>query len=265
MFKKILLFFMSVLATLGFLFWRVWLVGNCIEPLNGFFYPDADCFRLYFDLALIAFFGVVFVIAFTDKKLPSYRVNSSKSLGIINIFYALAAFAEFSILFKDAKETNDKFDSIYVVAVLALAVFMVYFGFCMFKGKAISKVSALIPLLVFVYRLGFVFVNSFGILKSSEVVLNIFSLIFCVLFFECFARYNANIKFNLIKKPLLAIGIISPVIIIVSTLGAALAPIFFNIGTRNVPNDFTLLIATAIYIFLYTLVIFSKKDAYKND
>lgn len=141
---------MSALATLGFLFWRVWLVGNCIEPLNGFFYSDANCFRLYFDLALILFGAVVFITVFTDKKLPDYCVNSSKSLGIINILYALVAFAECSILFKD---TNDNFDNIYVVAVFALAVFMIYYGFCMFKGKSISKVSALIPLLVFFFKL----------------------------------------------------------------------------------------------------------------
>lgn len=260
MFRKKILFVVSILATCGFLFWRTNLVGKCIEPLNGFFYPDANTYRYLFILVFFLLAAVVFLISLTDKKFPKRAVTSSKMLGVLNILYSFAAFAQFGILFKGE---NDKFENIYVIAVFILGLFMIYYGICEFLGKRISKASALIPLLVFVYKLGYVFVNSFGIIKSSEVVLNIFALIFCILFFECFARYNASIKFDFVKKPFLALGAFTPVVMITSTLGGILAPMFFNITSRTNPTDSLLLIATAVYIYLYTVIIFSNKSVYK--
>lgn len=261
MLKKILLFSTTIIATIGFLIWRVQLIGCCIEPFNGFFYPNANKFRYIFDLALFLLAIVVFVILLFDKACLKSALEASKPIAILSVLYSAVAVFQGVALFLSKDKTADK---IYAMALFALGLFMLYYAYSLFFSKQIKKTVYLIPLLVFVFRLGCVFIDSFGVVKSSEIVLNIFALIVCVLFFECFARFNANMKFNFIKKLFLTLGVVSPVVIFTATLGGVLAPMFFENVQRTIPDDNIFLIASAVYIYLYTLICFSKKSICKD-
>ncbi|MGN0173533.1 MAG: hypothetical protein ACI39F_03745 [Acutalibacteraceae bacterium] len=259
--RKVLLWVITLLAMFGFTFWRLGLIATCTEPLNGFFYPEAKTFGYIYIGAIAAFIVLVLILAVTDKKYPDSPLQLSKPLAVVNILYAISVFAQAVISVTTA---DDIWKQLYVAALLTLGVFMIYYAVCLIKGKSIAKASALIPLLVLIYKLGYIFINSFGIIKSGEVVLSVFAMIFGILFFECYARYNARLKFNFIRKFFLTTGIVASVLLMVSSVSNFLSPYILKVDSRAIMQDNIFLFATSIYILLFVVISFSKKSLYSS-
>lgn len=260
--KKLWLLIFVVLSTIALTIGRTVIVGNYIDPFNGFFNPKFSHIRMIFAVALIAFVALVALFCIKDKGYPVSPRRSSITLGIINLVYAICSIIE---VFINLKAERDVYNIIYIGVVSAIAVFMLYYAFCMFTLKYVSPILGIVPLLAFVYKLGYVFVSSFGIIKTSEVTLSIVALVFVVLFFEFYAGYIGKARIKKVRKPMLISGCCAVAFITVSTVPNLIVSVFYPDVTPRIATDDTMfLIATACYIALFLVVSFAKRAVYSN-
>ena len=239
---------------------RTYLLGNCIDSFNGFFNPEYSYLRIIFASALAVVLVVVAVIVFSDKKLPLYPRRSSKGLAFLNILYGVFIVAD---SFTYLQSFQSIWDKINFLLLILIAVFMFYYAICLFTANKVSLLLSLLPLAYFTYRLCYVFINSFGIIKASEVTLRIVALIFCVLFFEFYPRYISNVSFKKARRVTLFAGIGACITCAVAVLPDLIAPfIYSGAKMRLMPNESLFLCATAIYIAAFLIVSYSKKSLY---
>lgn len=262
--RKILLLLISLASIVGLTVWRTLIVSNYIDVdekdvangvSNGFFAADFDIYRVVFAAAIIAFIVLIFILCFTDKEYPGAPRLSSKSLAFTNAVYGVLILI---YVFMNSKSVESVWDRINITLLLGVCIFVFYYSGCLFLCKSVARISAVVPLIYFVYRLCNVFINSFGIIKSSEITLHVLSLIFCVLFFEFYARYVGRIKFRRARKLILFSGIIAVALICVSCIPK------YIVATRSYPKDSFLLLCTAFYIALFLFISFSKKELYRK-
>ena len=78
-------------------------------------------------------------------------------------------------------KVEDAFGVGLLIGSIGLGSFMIYYATCLFNFKKVMPILSILPLLFFVINLAYSFINSFGIIKSSVVIFEIVSLVFCVM------------------------------------------------------------------------------------
>lgn len=259
--RKLVLLILSVLAMAGLTAWRVYQIGNCIDPFNGFFNAGYEWQRLAFAIAIIIFIIVVAIIAFTDKKFPGSPRRSSRALAFANLIYAAFIVVD---SFAIATAVTTFWDVLYYILLYAYAAFMVYYAMCLFRCKKPSPIISIFPMLFFVYKLTLTFIFSFGRIKSTDVTLSIVSLVLCLLFFEFYARYISKTSFIKVRKVTLVTGICASVVSIATFLSDAIAPYFFEgITSRMATGNDLFMVITGIYIAVFLILSYSKRLLYR--
>ncbi len=262
MMKKFFLLVFSFLSLIGLTAWRTYLLGNCIDSFNGFFLAEHSMQRLIFAAVLAVVLIAIAIFVSTDKKMPGSPRRSSKTIAFINLVYAFFILAD-SLTLINKLETP--WEIINLGLLLLLAVFMIYYAICMFTYRKPSSIISILPLIYFVYKLCYVFINSFGIIKSSEVTLKIVALIFCVLFFEFFARYISKVTFKKVRKVTLFAGIGACISCVIASAPDFIAPLIYSdVSLRLSLSESLFFCITALYIAVFLLSSYSKRELY-ND
>ena len=260
--KKLFVLIFAVVSLIGLTAFRTSILGNCIDCFNGFFNPGYGYMRIVFAVVLAVVLAVIAVVVFTDKEYPGSPRRSSKVIAVTNLGYALFIVVDSFTLYKKG---DSVWGYIHLVLFLLLAAFMVYYAICMFTYKKASVLLSIVPLVYFVYRLCYVFINSFGIIKSSEITLKIVALIFCVLFFEFYARYVSKNNFKRIRTVTLLAGIGLCITCVIASLPDLIAPIIYSDVTSRISiSESTFLIATAVYTAIFLIASYSKKELYSS-
>lgn len=261
--KKLFLLIFSLISLFGLLAFRTYLLGNCIDSFNGFFNPEYSYLRVVFASSLAAVLVVVAIIVFFDKEYPRFPRRSSKGLAVLNILYGVFIIADSCTYLQNFKSI---WDYANFCLFILLAFFMIYYAVCLFTCRKVSLLLSLLPLAYFVYKLCYVFINSFGIIKSSEVTLKIVALIFSVLFFEFYSRYVSKVSFNKVRKITLFTGVGACITCMIAALPDLIAPfVYSGAKTRLMPTESLFFCATAVYIALFLLISFSKKRLYGSN
>ena len=260
--KKLFLLIFSLISLFGLLAFRTYLLGNCIDSFNGFFNPEYSFLRIIFAAVLAIVLIVIAITVISDKAFPGSPRRSSKVLAFANAVYGLLILAD-SFTYLHSLESVWEYINFFLF--ILLAVFMFYYAICLFTVTKASLLLSLLPLAYFVYKLCYVFINSFGIIKSSEVTLKIVALIFCVLFFEFYSRYVSNVSFKKIRKITLFTGIGACITCLIAALPDLIVPfIYSGAKMRLMPNESVFLCATAVYIAIFLLSSYSKKQLYNS-
>lgn len=259
--RKLFLLIFSIISLTGLVAWRTSLLSDCIDPLNGFFMPEYSILRIIFAIVLIIFVVAVAIIVLPDQKQPCSPRRSSKTLAVLNLVYGIVTLIQVFIFLN---HTENKWDIIYLVGLLCLFAFMVYYAVCMFSFTKANPIISLIPVALFIFKLAHSFIDSFGIIKTSEVTLNILALVFCVLFFQFYARYISKVTFRKIRKPMMISGVCAVVFTTVAVLPDLIVPLFNSeISSRISASESFFMLSTAFYIFAFLIISFSKKLLYK--
>ena len=259
--RKLFLLVFSLVSLVGLLIYRIYLLGNCIESFNGFFKPDCFVHGWILTILLIAFAVLTGIFVYTDKNFPGSHRRSSRVLAVADLLYGL-----FVIAYAVTKinSLEDVWASLEFLLLLCLGGFMAYHSYCMFKVKKVSAFISVLPLLYFVFELCYEFINSFGLIKSSEVILKIIALIFCTLFFQTYTRYVSRVTFRKIRKHTLFTGVCAVVFSVVAYVSDLIASEIFEDVTVRISSDDAIFMAfTAVYIGIFLYSSFSKKVLYR--
>ena len=260
MIRKLILLIFVVLSTIGLTGWRISLLNEGIDSFNGFFKPEFVGQSIAFAVVLVVVIIISSIFAITDKNFPGSPRRSSRSVGILNLSYTMIILLFCLDL---VGKVEDAFGIALLVGAIGLASFMIYYAVCMFNFKRVWPILSVLPLLFFVINLAFTFVNSFGIIKSSIVVFEIISLVFCVLFFLCYARYVSKVNFHRIRKLTVVFGICAYVTTSVYSLSCLIIPLFNSeVVSRDELSKDLFMAATSVYILLYLVFSLSNKRLY---
>ena len=260
MLKKIITLSCAVLSAIALSFYRVYMIGNCIDSFNGFLKPESSTQGLIFTIITSVVLLAFVIVLFIDKSYPGSPRRTSRSLAGLNILYSAALIVDCFVSLNTAKEAADV---IGICLELCLIGFILYYANCMFTQKKPSVFTSVIPLAYFVFVLAVEFINSFGIIKATDISLKIIALIFCVLFFLLYARYVSKFNFYKIRKATYALGVCAGVLCSITAFGDILAPAFYkDIVSRNDTSINILLASTAVYIFGFLIISSANKRLY---
>ena len=262
MLKKIILLSSAVLAAIALTIYRVHMIGNNIDSFNGFLKPENSMQGLIFTVVTCAVLLAFVVLVFIDKSFPGSPRRTSRLLASLNILYSAALIVDCFVSLNTAKEGIDVFK---ICLELCFIGFILYYANCMYTQKKPLIYASVIPLAFFVLVLAIVFIDSFGIIKSSEVALKIVSLIFCVLFFLFYARYVSKFNFNKIRKVTYALGICAGIMCAITAFGDIFAHAFYEgVVSRISLSEKLLLSSTSIYVFGFLIISSANKRLYST-
>lgn len=262
MIRKLILLIFVVLSTIGLTGWRIYLLGEGVEAFNGFFKPEFSNQGFIFALALVGVMLVASVFAVTDKHFPGSPRRTSISVAILNLCYTMMILLH---CFDLINKVEDTFGVVLLICAVAFGSFMIYYAMCMFNFKRVFPVFCVLPLLYFVVNLAYSFINSFGVVKSNEIIFEIVALVFCVMFFLCYARYISKLQFYRIRKVTLAIGICTFITTAVYSFSNLFAPLFCEeYVSRTELSDGLFMASTSLYVLLFLVFSFANKRLYST-
>ncbi|MBQ5590661.1 MAG: hypothetical protein IIU65_03170 [Clostridia bacterium] len=260
--RKLLLLVSSFFVAIGLVFWRTHILGTYVENFNGFFFNEYNLIRAMYAIVLIAIVVFVCIAVFTDKQFPGSPRRSSKTLGLLNLAYCVVLFINAMTLSKFAEET---YDYIYILLVFALFGYMIYYAVCLFTFKKVNALISTIPLIVFVLKLADYFIESFGVVKTSEITINIVALSFCVIFFLYYARYVAKLHFRKVRKNTVAAGVLAYMFCLIAVVPDMIAPLFYaKVESRLEVTETLFMLATATYIMGFLVISLCKPALYAH-
>ena len=260
MLKKLIILSCAVLSAIALSFYRIYMIGNHIDPFNGFLKSEYSMQGLTFAIVTCVVILIFVILAFIDKSYPGSPRRTSRSLAGLNILYSAALVVDCFVSLNTAKEAVDVVE---ICLELCLIGFVLYYANCMFTQKKPSVYVSIIPLVYFVFILAVVFIDSFGIIKSTDISLKVISLIFCVLFFLFYARYVSKFNFYRIRKVTYALGICAGIFCSITAFGDILAPVFYDkVASRNSLSENVLLASTGVYILGFLIISAANKRIY---
>ena len=260
MIRKLILLVFVLLSTIGLTGWRIHLLSKAVDEFNGFFKPEYAAQGIAFVVVLAVVLIVSAIFAFTDKKFPGSPRRTSRTLAITNLAYTMVVLL---YCFDLMSKVEDAFGVVLLIGSIGLGSFMIYYSMCLFNFKKVMPILSVLPLLFFVINLAYSFINSFGIIKSSVVVFEIVALVFCVVFFLCYARYVSKVNFFKIRKITLVAGICAFVTTAIYSFSSLLSTNpYVHIETRDELSNSLFMVSTSLYILLFLIFSFSNKRLY---
>lgn len=274
--KKLVLLLVVVLGTLGLVALRTDLIMNYVDykvipdgagtytlDTGGFYKTDAGVLPIVFALALVAIVAFVLIfVFFFDRSFPGSPRLTSKTIIGANFLYSGFLIVYSAMLLGEHKSSN----TVMVFMVLLLAGFMSYYSICMILKRLPFSIACVVPVAFFCYKLLVEFLDSFSIIKTAEVLIDLAALIFALLFFTYYARYISKTKFRAARKGFVAFGACAVILLCVNVL-----PFVFSSAlagpsaVRTYPDtDAPFIIATALYIFVFVSVSLAKGELYRN-
>lgn len=274
--KKLILLLTVVLGTLGLVALRTELImhytdfsvikdgaGPYTLDTGGFYKTDAGVLPIIFAVLLIAVVAFVLIfVFFVDKSYPGSPRLTSPTIICANFLYSAFLIVYSAIVLGEHNEDN----TVLVIMILLLAVYMSYYAVCMIMKRRPFPIAAIIPTLFFCYKLLIEFLDSFSIIKTAEVLIDLAAIIFSLLFFTYFARYTSKTKFRASRKAFVAFGACAVILLCVNVLPYLFAESFAGAGfVRAYPDtDASFMIATALYIFVFVCTSLAKPELYRN-
>ncbi len=273
--RKLILLLTVVLGTLGLVAVRTDLIMNYVDykiiqdgagkytlDTGGFYKTDAGVLPIAFAIALVAVVAFVLVfVFFFDKGYPGSPRLTSKTIIGANFLYSGFLIVYSAMILGEHKSDN----TVLVIMVLLLAVFMSYYSICMILKKLPFTLTCIVPMAFFCYKLLVEFLDSFSIIKTAEVLIDLASLVFTLLFFTYFARYVSKTKFRASRKAFVAFGACAVILLCVNVFPFVFANTLAQGAVRSYPDtDAPFMIATALYIFVFVCASLAKKELYRN-
>ncbi len=274
--KKLVLLLVVVLGTIGLVAMRTDLIMHYIDysiikdgagaytlDTGGFYQTDAGVLPIIFAVLCVALVAFVIVFEFFfDRSFPGSPRLTSKTVIGLNFLYSAFLIVYSAMLLGEHKSSN----TVMVIMVLLLAVFMSYYSVCMIMKRLPFPLATIVPTAFFCYKLLVEFLDSFSIIKTAEVLIDLAAIIFTLMFFTYFARYVSKTKFRASRKGFVAYGSCAVILLCVNVLPYLAAEFFAGAGiVRAYPDtDAPFMIATAVYIFAFLVASLSKPELYRN-
>lgn len=201
---------------------RTYQLLSIIEPDTGFYKAVDWSVYLMYALAFLAVI-VPYAVVMLGKNIPASRSTEGKSklLGASSVIFAVgimidvvSSFSVFltSLNSADIVNASNKFPLMLegLFGVLA-AIYMLIFGISYIDGRtAYSKLKflALTPLFWSVARIVLRFMRKIAYVNISDLMLELFSIAFMMLFLLAFARISSGLSANKAMRSLFASGFV---------------------------------------------------------
>ena len=236
---------------------------NKIDPTTGFYHTQYEGDQ--FLCAAMAIVAILLAIIIGYGKLDGIqKIKSSPVLGIFSIAYGVVMLVY--IFTEAATERISLFFLLYISLSFICSIFFVLYGVLCVKCVELPGISFVIPVGYACIRLIYVFFNYFGLLRTSDVVLEILMLTSNLVFWHFFGKYNAGIKTDLSRDWLLRFGFVHAMVCFVYA-----APKYIIEFTqpqaeiRSINDHLFFDVFTGIFVIVFMICITSKKLYKKTE
>lgn len=265
MLKKVILLIVSLLSSIGLIAWRTVMLGNFTDAENGFLKPEYHIQGYVFAGVIIVLMAVFLILSLVEKDYPvSPRKHSYLNM-IVSFILSATLFIEGFDNIRQFKGNN-----IYLVADLLLfatAVYFLAYGSSQLMGRRLNDLFSLIPVIYFLVNLAIVFVLSFKIVNSQEKLMDTFTRICIVLYFELFSKYLSKKNFKKIRKLFLGVSVITSTVALTYGGSNLLCSIIYSDYAKA--RGFSVIesavfFAVGLFCLVFACSSFLKKDTYSK-
>lgn len=187
--KHKILFVILFLCTIAATAVRVLQVIVMIDPQTGFYYTQYTLAEpvLLGALAVLLVMLLVAARLTSEDVPPAQLVLKSPVLGVFTALLAVvsAIYVVDYILSQTAFDMGTYF---YIAFVLLLFVFLLVFSLSLFRLIEMPPLLCVIPSIYSAYRLAYIFIRYTGVIKVSDILLDIVMLGFTMLFWHMCAK-----------------------------------------------------------------------------
>ena len=236
---------------------------NKIDPTTGFYHTQYEGDQYL--CAAMAVVAILLAIIIGHQKLDGIqRLKSSPVLGVTAIAYGVVMLVY--IFTEAAIRSINLFFLIYISLSFICSIFFILYGVMCVKGVELPSAIYIIPVAYACIRLIYVFFNYFGLLRTSDVVLEILMLTSNLIFWHFFGKYSAGIKTDLSREMLLKFGFVHAMsCFIYATPKYIIEFIKPQAEYRSINEHLFFDAATGIFVIIFMICITSKKLIKKQD
>ena len=209
------IFILSMVAALPL---RVYQLLVMVNPENGFFENSNFAVPALYIIAFV-FAALMVVLSFFSKGIPAPKITEGKNfvlgvvslvlsvgfvLDVINIMqtitpqtaYGFNSYASQSLVAAFIKENGGVFLIVQLVSAVLSALYFLIFGVSYFEGKATYKKIPLLSLVPVLWGMSILIsklMKPVSFITVSELLFEIFALVFIMIFFLTFARVSTGV------------------------------------------------------------------------
>ena len=209
------IFILSMVAALPL---RVYQLLVMVNPENGFFENSNFAVPALYIIAFV-FAALMVVLSFFSKGIPAPKITEGKNfvlgvvslvlsvgfvLDVINIMqtitpqtaYGFNSYASQSLVAAFIKENGGVFLIVQLVSAVLSALYFLIFGVSYFEGKATYKKIPLLSLAPVLWGMSILIsklMKPVSFITVSELLFEIFALVFIMIFFLTFARVSTGV------------------------------------------------------------------------
>ena len=209
------IFILSMVAALPL---RVYQLLVMVNPENGFFENSNFAVPALYIIAFV-FAALMVVLSFFSKGIPAPKITEGKNfvlgvvslvlsvgfvLNVINIMqtitpqtaYGFNSYASQSLVAAFIKENGGVFLIVQLVSAVLSALYFLIFGVSYFEGKATYKKIPLLSLAPVLWGMSILIsklMKPVSFITVSELLFEIFALVFIMIFFLTFARVSTGV------------------------------------------------------------------------
>ena len=209
------IFILSMVAALPL---RTYQLLVMVNPENGFFENSNFAVPALYIIAFV-FAALMVVLSFFSKGIPAPKITEGKNfvlgavslvltvgfvLDVINIVqtitpqtsYGFNSYASQSLVAAFIKENGGAFLIVQLVSAVLSALYFLIFGVSYFEGKATYKKIPLLSLAPVLWGMSILIsklMKPVSFITVSELLFEIFALVFIMIFFLTFARISTGV------------------------------------------------------------------------
>ena len=209
------IFILSMVAALPL---RTYQLLVMVNPENGFFENSNFAVPALYIIAFV-FAALMVVLSFFSKGIPAPKITEGKNfvlgavslvltvgfvLDVINIVqtitpqtsYGFNSYASQSLVAAFIKENGGAFLIVQLVSAVLSALYFLIFGVSYFEGKATYKKIPLLSLAPVLWGMSILIsklMKPVSFITVSELLFEIFALVFIMIFFLTFARVSTGV------------------------------------------------------------------------
>lgn len=232
------------------------------------------------EIAVAVMLLAIVLLGRLGDKFPAKPIERSKSLGIASLGMAAASIfltgQQIVMLSADFAELKSQMmqlafqqyggmlakQLIYILLAVLFTIFMLIYGVNLLNGGTMPRGLCVVPVLFTGYRLAMIFLDYFGLVRTEDITIEIITLLFCMVFWHFFSKYNAQVKFSSSVKWLLGLGLSTALLCFINALPVYYLTISSMLGAavqvRNLSPNLYFELITGVYILIFLANAYSK-------
>lgn len=264
--RKTLMYLFLIAGSAVCIGYRYFQLTHIIDPVTGFINQSVSDNSSFVIIGIVAIMMIsLLILSALDDQMPKQPLEESVTLGSLSILYSAVGFY---FTYQTYQFSADKLNIILAILSFASNVLILSYGISLIFGSKKIKSAFVLPAIFAGFRLAVIFLKYFGLAKTSDVILEIITLIILMVFWQVFGKFNVKSQSKISKNWTFGIGLCASLMCFITTVPVLYATYFTEAGEKGVRHlsnfqyfDF----ATGLYILAFIICTFSFKRKSLNE